>query len=222
MRQVVLDTETTGLDPKRGHRIIEIGCLELINRQLSGRQFHVYLNPQREIDVDAIKIHGITTQFLSDKPLFHDIRDEFLAFIKDAELIIHNAPFDVGFIQAELAKTNCSIAFNQHCTVLDTLILAKQKHPGQKNNLDALCKRYNVNNSNRDLHGALLDAELLADVYRAMTGGQLDMFSGAQEGPKDSSNASFPLPEMPSFKTKVIYATENELNLHQAFLETMP
>lgn len=218
MRQIVLDTETTGLDPKRGHRVIEIGCLELLNRQLTGRQFHVYLNPLREIEPDAIKVHGITNDFLLDKPLFQDVSDEFLNFIDDAELIIHNAPFDVGFILSELQHIGSSFDFHERCAVIDTLVLAKQKHPGQKNNLDALCKRYGVNNSNRQLHGALLDAELLAYVYLAMTGGQLDMF-GTQDSPKKMPQTEeSPMTANKHQQTKVIYANESELALHEAFM----
>lgn len=219
MRQIVLDTETTGLDPKRGHRVIEIGCLELLNRQLTGRQFHVYLNPEREIDPDAVKIHGLTSDFLSDKPFFRDVFDEFLAFIDGAELIIHNAPFDVGFILSELGHVKAAFDFKQRCDVVDTLVLAKQKHPGQKNNLDALCKRYGVNNTNRQLHGALLDAELLAYVYLAMTGGQLDMFGTQESNNKPSSVDKPAAPTSPRQQTNVIYATEVELSAHQAFME---
>lgn len=176
MRQIVLDTETTGLDPRQGHRIIEIGALELIDRQLTGRQYHVYLNPEREIEQGALEVHGITEEFLRDKPLFGEIADDLLAFADGAELVIHNAPFDVGFIDNELL-----LAGHQHAsiteiaTVLDTLEMARDLHPGQRNNLDALCKRYDVDNSSRNLHGALLDAEILTDVFLAMTGGQVDL-----------------------------------------------
>jgi len=176
MRQVVLDTETTGLEPKQGHRIIEIGALELIDRQLTGRQFHIYINPEREIDQGALEVHGITEEFLRDKPRFAEIADDLLTFADGAELVIHNAPFDIGFIDNEL-----SLAGHEHAsikavaTILDTLELARDLHPGQRNNLDALCKRYEVDNSSRSLHGALLDAEILADVYLAMTGGQVDL-----------------------------------------------
>jgi DNA polymerase-3 subunit epsilon len=176
MRQVVLDTETTGLEPRQGHRIIEIGALELIDRQLTGRQFHAYINPEREIEQGALEVHGITEDFLSDKPRFAEICDDLMAFARGAELVIHNAPFDIGFIDNELSligHEHSSIA--SIATVLDTLELAKDLHPGQRNNLDALCKRYEVDNSSRTLHGALLDAEILADVYLAMTGGQVDL-----------------------------------------------
>ncbi|WP_226704365.1 DNA polymerase III subunit epsilon [Microbulbifer elongatus] len=177
MRQIVLDTETTGLDPKSGHRIIEIGCVELINRKLTGKHYHQYINPEREVDDGAIEVHGITNEFLADKPVFSQIADEFMTFCDGAELVIHNAPFDVGFIDAELKRLGSPRwqAVAAHCGVLDTLTLAREKHPGQKNNLDALCKRYFVDNSQRDLHGALLDAEILADVYLLMTGGQTDL-----------------------------------------------
>ena len=176
MRQIVLDTETTGLEPKQGHRIIEIGALELIDRQPSGRQFHAFINPQREIDQGALEVHGITEEFLSDKPRFAEIADDFMDFVDGAELVIHNAPFDIGFIDNELSITGHEHAsVTAICTVLDTLVLAKDLHPGQRNNLDALCKRYDVDNSSRTLHGALLDAEILADVYLLMTGGQVDL-----------------------------------------------
>jgi DNA polymerase-3 subunit epsilon len=176
MRQIVLDTETTGLDPRQGHRVIEIGALELIDRQLTGRQYHVYLNPERAIEQGALEVHGITEEFLSDKPRFAEIADDLLAFADGAELVIHNAPFDIGFIDNELSLTGHRHAsITEVSTVLDTLELAKDLHPGQRNNLDALCKRYEVDNSSRSLHGALLDAEILADVYLAMTGGQVDL-----------------------------------------------
>ncbi|MDP2431173.1 MAG: DNA polymerase III subunit epsilon [Pseudomonadota bacterium] len=171
MRQIVLDTETTGLDPAQGHRVIEIGALEIVNRQPTGATYHVYLNPQREIDAGAMAVHGLTNEFLADKPRFADIAPEFLEFVRDAELVIHNAPFDVGFLNAELAKLKDG-PVKRYCTVLDTLKMAKGLHPGQKNNLDALCRRYEVDNSGRAFHGALLDAQLLAEVYLAMTRGQ--------------------------------------------------
>ncbi|MHB8473284.1 MAG: DNA polymerase III subunit epsilon [Gammaproteobacteria bacterium] len=185
MRQIVLDTETTGLDPAQGHRVIEIGCVELVNRRASGKRFHQYLQPDREIDAGAVEVHGITTAFLADKPRFAEIAAEFIEFIKGAELVIHNAPFDIGFLNHELARLADGFGtVGDHCSVIDTLALARQLHSGQKNNLDALCKRYFIDNSQRELHGALLDAEILADVYLAMTGGQatlsLDGLGGAQ------------------------------------------
>jgi DNA polymerase-3 subunit epsilon len=172
MRQVVLDTETTGLEVAQGHRIIEIGCVEIVNRRRTGRRFHHYVRPDREIDPGAVEVHGITTEMLADKPRFAELADEFLDFIAGAELIIHNADFDVGFLDAELAQAGREGTIATLCTVVDSLAMARRLHPGQRNSLDALCKRYSVDNSGRDLHGALLDAELLADVYLAMTGGQ--------------------------------------------------
>jgi DNA polymerase-3 subunit epsilon len=176
MRQIVLDTETTGLEPADGHRIIEIGCVELVDRRITGNTYHQYIQPDREIDAGAIEVHGISNESLVDKPRFADIAAEFLEFIKDAELVIHNAPFDVGFIDHEfklLATSPGTVV--EHCKVLDTLAMARRLHPGQRNSLDALCKRYDIDNSQRELHGALLDAEILADVYLMMTGGQVSL-----------------------------------------------
>lgn len=178
MRQIVLDTETTGLEPQLGHRIIEIGCVELINRKLTGRHYHQYINPEREVDQGAMEVHGITNEFLVDKPRFKAIVGEFWDFIRGAELVIHNAAFDIGFLNHEFARLNMAPVTTE-CGVLDTLFMARQKHPGQKNSLDALCKRYGVDNSHRDLHGALLDAEILADVYLLMTGGQTALELGS-------------------------------------------
>ncbi len=173
MRQIVLDTETTGLDPKHGHRVIEVGCVEIENRKLTGRHFHRYLNPERDIDEGAQEVHGLTRAFLSNKPLFRHIEKELIEFVRGAELVIHNAPFDIGFLDSELALANSNHkGMTSLCGVLDTLLLARKKHPGQRNSLDALCKRYDINNSQRQLHGALLDAEILADVYLVMTSGQ--------------------------------------------------
>lgn len=176
MRQIVLDTETTGLSTSDGHRIIEIGCVEMVNRKLTHRHFHQYVCPDRKVDEGALEVHGITDEFLADKPKFSEIVDEFLEFVRDSELIIHNAPFDIGFLDYELSHLESDQnKMKAHCKVLDTLVLAREMHPGQKNNLDALCRRYEVNNSQRELHGALLDAEILADVYLMMTGGQADL-----------------------------------------------
>ena len=173
MRQIVLDTETTGLEVSQGHRIIEIGCVELVNRRLTGRHFHQYINPRRDIDQGAIEVHGITDDFLADKPAFETIASSFMDFIQGAELVIHNAPFDIGFLNSELERIATAAGrIEDLCTITDTLVMARAKHPGQRNSLDALCQRYLVDNSQRDLHGALLDAEILADVYLAMTGGQ--------------------------------------------------
>lgn len=175
-RQIVLDTETTGLETSQGHRIIEIGCVELIERRVTDNHWHHYINPEREIDAGAFEVHGISYESLQDKPLFAELANDFLAYINGAELIIHNAPFDVGFLDYELSLLDGDAATVQSVSqVLDTLIMARQKHPGQKNNLDALCKRYDIDNSHRSLHGALLDARILADVYLAMTGGQISM-----------------------------------------------
>ncbi|MCH8499016.1 MAG: DNA polymerase III subunit epsilon [Marinobacter sp.] len=220
MRQIVLDTETTGIDPAQGHRIIEIGCVELEERQLTGRHYHVYINPQREVEAEAIAVHGITNEFLADKPIFKDIVDEFFAFIKGAELVIHNAAFDVGFINNEFALNNNEWRVEQFCRVVDTLAVARAKHPGQKNNLDALCKRYGVDNSNRELHGALLDAEILADVYLLMTGGQtalsLDAGSDGEGGISAIRRLSADRPPL-----RVIRASTEEREAHQAFLQVV-
>lgn len=177
MRQIFLDTETTGLEVDQGHRIIEIACIEMINRKLTGRHFHAYINPGREVEEGAFEIHGISNEFLADKPSFGEILDEFLEFVSGADLIIHNAPFDVGFINNEFVLSGKPglKPLADYCHIIDTLVMAREKHPGQKNNLDALCRRYDVDNSHRELHGALLDAEILADVYLRMTGGQVGL-----------------------------------------------
>ena len=176
MRQVILDTETTGLEPKQGHRIIEIGCVEIINRRKTDRMFHQYLNPQREIEDGAFDIHGLSNEFLTDKPLFADVAQELIDFIRDSEVIIHNAPFDLAFIDAELKRLGKQWGITEnYCQVLDTLPMARELHPGQKNSLDALCARYEVDNSQRELHGALLDAQILLDVYLAMTRSQASL-----------------------------------------------
>ncbi|HLF31907.1 MAG TPA: DNA polymerase III subunit epsilon [Xanthomonadales bacterium] len=214
MRQVVLDTETTGLDPSEGHRVIEIGAVELLDRRLSGKNFHSYINPQREIEDGALEVHGITREFLHDKPVFTDVADDFLDFIRGAELIIHNAPFDLGFLDMELSRIEPHPGrVADFATVLDTLELARDMHPGQRNNLDALCKRYEVDNSSRTLHGALLDAEILADVYLAMTGGQSDLgLSFKTPGVKSEASQTIDLAARPPFR--VLSASEQELSLH--------
>lgn len=182
MRQIVLDTETTGLETSDGHRIIEVGCIEMVDRRITGEQFHRYVNPEREIDAGALEVHGLDADFLAGKPLFADIVGEFLEFVRDAQLIIHNAPFDVGFLDYELSLAGPEWGRTEdHCSVLDTLDLARRTHPGMKNSLDALCKRYSVDNTGRTLHGALLDAQLLAEVYLAMTGGQTAISFGTPE-----------------------------------------
>jgi DNA polymerase-3 subunit epsilon len=180
MRQVVLDTETTGLEVEQQHRVIEIGCVELVNRRLTGRTYHQYLNPERDIDLGAENVHGLTRETLGKAPTFAQVHPEFLEFIRDAELIIHNAPFDIAFLNAELARIELAHKLDDLCRVLDTLALARQMHPGQRNSLDALCKRYSVDNSHRDHHGALLDARILAEVYLAMTGGQANLTLSAE------------------------------------------
>lgn len=215
MRQIVLDTETTGLDPALGHRVIEIGCLEVLNRRVTGATYHVYLNPEREIDAGAMQVHGITNEFVADKPRFADVAAEFLDFVRDAELVIHNAPFDVGFLNAELARLDAG-PIKRYCTVLDTLRLAKELHPGQKNNLDALCRRYEVDNSGRAYHGALLDSELLAEVYLAMTRGQ-ESLGIDMAAPSRTQNATLAR----RGALKVIRAEEAELALHTAYLAGM-
>lgn len=222
-RQIVLDTETTGLSTADDHRIIEIGCVELINRRLTGETFHQYINPEREIDAGAIEVHGITNESLVDKPLFADIATEFLRFIEGAELIIHNAAFDVGFLNHEFAKLGDAVRIEDICTVLDTLKLARDKHPGQKNNLDALCKRYGVDNSNRELHGALLDAEILADVYLMMTGGQVSLSLAAEQPEVENHSVGneTEVTERPRTALKVIEADKTELAAHHAMLEKL-
>ncbi len=215
MRQIVLDTETTGLEPEQGHRIIEIGCVELVNRRLTGNTYHQYINPEREIDAGAVEVHGITNEFLADKPVFADIAEEFLRFIRGAELIIHNAPFDVGFINHELKRLDPDHdPVDAFCRILDTLTLARNMHPGQKNSLDALCKRYEIDNSARELHGALLDAEILAEVYLAMTGGQARLtLDGEAEADGLAADPRRPVrADRP--RLKVLRASDAELAAH--------
>lgn len=216
MRQIVLDTETTGLEPQLGHRIIEIGCIELVDRRPTGRVFHRYLNPDREIDAGAIEVHGITNEFLADKPHFGDIADELVEFIRGAELVIHNAAFDVGFLNAELARLEGYDTIAGCCSVLDTLGLARSRHPGQRNSLDALCKRYDVDNSQRSLHGALLDAEILADVYLAMTGGQTALSLGGDGGEAGMGDAASTARHLPADRPRlvVVQASGPELEAH--------
>jgi DNA polymerase III subunit epsilon len=215
MRQVVLDTETTGLEVEQLHRVIEIGCVELFNRRLTGRTYHQYLNPERDIDEGAQQVHGLTRQKLANEPLFSVIHREFLEFIGDAELIIHNAPFDVAFLNAELSRIEVTQRVHELCRVLDTLALARRMHPGQRNNLDALCKRYSVDNSHRDYHGALLDARILAEVYLAMTGGQASMTLSA-ESDTARSRARHAAPKATGgVRIAVIRASEEELAAHE-------
>lgn len=219
MRQIVLDTETTGLSPEEGHRIIEIGCIELAGRKLTDNRFHVYLNPDRDIDGGAIEVHGISNEFLADKPRFADIVEDFISYVSGAQLIIHNAPFDIGFINRELQRSDRITNIEAVCSVLDTLILARKKHPGQRNSLDALCKRYGIDNSHRELHGALLDAEILADVYLMMTGGQMSMLV-EDEGFVGGSDAGL-IRRLPKHRPKlnIIQPNESELKAHQEYIE---
>ena len=219
MRQIILDTETTGIGAEFGHRIIEIGCLELVDRKLTGNHFHTYLNPQREVEEGAFRVHGISTEFLQDKPLFSDKLQEFLEFIDGAELIIHNAPFDVGFLNAELKHANWPKPLEAYCSIIDTLVLARQKHQGQRNNLDALCKRYDVNNANRQFHGALLDAELLAAVYLAMTGGQTNLFMEEEVTVVKTPAGVQVHSEILTSSSPVIFADNSELAKHNEFLQ---
>ncbi|GAB3016803.1 DNA polymerase III subunit epsilon [Bowmanella dokdonensis] len=221
MRQIVLDTETTGIDPRQGHRIIEIGCVELINRRLTGNHFHVYINPQREVEQEAIAVHGITNEMLADKPLFRDVAEQFEEFIRGAQLVIHNAPFDVGFMDHEFLMLGRPEGVTRSlCTVLDTLQLARQLHPGQKNNLDALCRRYGIDNSHRQLHGALLDAEILADVYLFMTGGQtaLNLSGHASQNSEGQGEAIRMLPSDRK-PLKIVQASADELEEHERRLD---
>jgi DNA polymerase-3 subunit epsilon len=223
MRQIVLDTETTGLEPSDGHRIIEIGCVELVGRRLTGNSFHQYIQPDREIDAGAMEVHGITNEFLADKPRFSDIVDDFVRYIEGAELVIHNAPFDVGFINHELKLCKQGRQVDDLCSVLDTLTLARKMHPGQKNNLDALCRRYEIDNTHRDLHGALLDAEILADVYLAMTGGQVSLLLGAGKDESEHAVAGDVIRRLGNDRPPlpVIRANAGELEAHRGRLEAI-
>lgn len=221
MRQIVLDTETTGLEPSEGHRIIEIGCVELIGRRPTGNNCHLYINPERDIDDGALEVHGITREFLADKPVFGDVVQGFLDYIDGAELVIHNAAFDVGFLNHELALLSAARGrIEDRCKVLDTLALARNKHPGQKNNLDALCRRYGIDNSHRELHGALLDAQILAEVYLIMTGGQTRLSLGASDSAATGEAHAEAVrrldPGRPALR--VVQASAAEQEAHQAKL----
>ena len=217
MRQIILDTETTGLDANQGHRIIELAAVEMVNRRLTGNHFHRYLNPDRDIDAGAMQVHGITPEFLQDKPRFPDIAHEFAEFIRDAELIIHNAPFDVGFLNAELRLTGLEPLPHWCAGVTDTLALAKALHPGQRNNLDALCKRYGVDNAARTLHGALLDCELLAAVYLALTRGQESLSIGLEALRADPGETRRTARARPVFMS----ASATEQAQHEALLQAL-
>jgi len=227
MRLIVLDTETTGLEPKQGHRLIEVGALEMVNRRLTGKSFHEYVQPERDIPMEAQAVHGITEDFLKDKALFSAIADDFIEFVRGAELIIHNAPFDLGFLDNELAIAGKAVGRSYPkiadiCKITDSLKLARQKHPGQKNNLDALCRRYGINNAHREVHGALLDSEILADVYLLMTGGQTDLMLATQTASADGgATAMNSKVILQAGSLPVVLATNEELHAHQIKLETV-
>jgi len=213
-RQIVLDTETTGLNPRLGNRVIEIGCVELLNRKLTGNNFHRYINPQRDSEEGALAVHGLTTEFLSDKPTFSQIATEFIEFVRDAEIVIHNAPFDLGFLNAEFERLGLP-KFEEHVSaVVDTLVQAKELHPGKRNSLDALCDRYEISNSHRKLHGALLDAELLADVFLAMSRGQNSFSIEEDEAPAEVVATIVEAEEI-DFNTLVHVASDRELEMHE-------
>ncbi|MBC7413825.1 MAG: DNA polymerase III subunit epsilon [Herminiimonas sp.] len=221
MRQIFLDTETTGLNPRSGDRIIEIGCVELVNRQLTGNNFHKYVNPERDSEEGALAVHGLTTEFLADKPKFGEVADELRTYIAGADIIIHNAPFDVGFLDAEFARLNVPRFKDQVGEVIDTLVQAKEMHPGKRNSLDALCDRYGVSNAHRALHGALLDAELLAEVYLAMTRGQnsLSMDMGDADGATNAGGELvLPVALAP---VRILCASAAELLAHEAMLKSL-
>ena len=218
MRQIVLDTETTGLNPRTGDRVIEVGCVEIFNRKLTGNNFHRYINPERESDEAALAVHGLTTEFLSDKPKFHEIAEELREFVQGAEVIIHNAPFDLGFLNHEFTRIGLP-PFVEHCSgVIDTLVHAKELHPGKRNSLDALCDRYEISNAHRKLHGALLDSELLADVYLAMTRGQNSLTMDVEV---ESANAGDALEVVPLGEIIVVAASAAELAAHDEVLASL-
>lgn len=221
-RQIVMDTETTGLEADAGHNIIEIGCVEMEARKLTGRTYHQYVKPDHEIDAEAMEVHGITHEFLDDKPKFKEVMADFVEFVRGAELIIHNAAFDVGFLNVELARNGVKERIEDICTVTDSLLLARKKHPGQKNSLDALCRRYDIDNSHRELHGALLDSEILADVYLAITGGQTSLMLSSSE--QESDDGSEPIRRLAAEMSEglpVITADESELAAHEQFLDLL-
>ena len=221
-RQLVLDTETTGLEPSQGHRIIEIGVVEMIDRRLTGNNFHIYLQPDREIDAGAIEVHGITNEFLADKPRFEDIAQELADYLRGAEVIIHNAPFDVGFIDAEYQRMENGLTMESLCEVIDTLVMAREMHPGQRNSLDALCGRYDVDNKHRTKHGALLDSEILADVYLAMTGGQKSLgWEADDDNEGDSNTKGIRRVNREGLSLRVLKANDDELAAHEERLDAM-
>jgi DNA polymerase-3 subunit epsilon len=223
MRQVILDTETTGLDPVEGHRVVEIGCIELFNRRPTGRTFHRYLNPEREIDEGALAVHGITRARLEAEAKFAEIAAELLEFVEGAELVVHNAAFDVAFLNAELERVAAAetTRIDGVCRILDTLALARSLHPGQRNSLDALCKRYGVDNSKRELHGAMLDARILVDVYLAMTGGQSALALGETQEQRDAATSSASRTVRIGLPLRIVAASAEELEAHDAMLELL-
>ena len=228
MRLIILDTETTGLEPKQGHRLIEVGALEMVNRRLTGKSFHEYVQPERDVPMEAQAVHGITEEFLADKALFSTIADQFIEFITGAELIIHNAPFDLGFLENELAIAGKMTGkkypkVSDICKITDSLKLARRKHPGQKNNLDALCRRYGIINTHRELHGALLDSEILADVYLMMTGGQTDLMWAAQatSATGDAVAPASRTVSLEGYELPVVMATDAEVAAHKTKLQTV-
>jgi len=218
MRQIFLDTETTGLYPDQGHRIIEVAAVEMINRRPTNRHFHEYINPEREIDPAAQEVHGITLEFLQDKPLFINIADALIEFVQDAEVIIHNAPFDVGFLNMELGRIGLKPIQSFCDKIIDTLKMAKDARPGQRNNLDALCRHFGIDNSKRTLHGALLDAELLADVYMAMTRGQDSLLMDLQQ---NNTETVLAVDLKQDVSVKILYADSDELEAHQKYIESL-
>lgn len=231
-RQVILDTETTGLDPKSGHRVIEIGCVEMIDRRLTGNNLHFYFNIDRQIDAGAVAIHGITSEFLEDKPKFYEKADEIMSFLNNAEVLIHNAPFDVGFLEAEFARLPEKSAFHKaklsrYTKIIDTLVIAKKMHPRQRNSLDALCKRYKIDNTHRTLHGALLDSQILAQVYLAMTGGQISLFGKDNKNNKANKLLSkevkedFNLSKLDLSKLKIIELSDNMKKDHKNYVKNL-
>lgn len=215
-RIIVLDTETTGLEPSAGHNIIEIGCVEMFNRRLTGNTYHQYIKPDREVDAEAVQVHGITNDFLQDKPKFSEVMQEFVDFVRGAELVIHNAAFDIGFLDTELERNGFPEKMESFCQVTDSLLMARKKHPGQKNNLDALCNRYGINNSHRELHGALLDSEILADVYLALTGGQTALSLGADQDEGEGSSSIRRVTGADDLPLVVV--PEEDQQAHDAFL----
>ncbi len=220
-RLVVLDTETTGLEPEQGHRIIEIGCVELVDRRFTHNSFHYYLNPEREVDAGAVDVHGLTNEFLRDKPLFAEICQPFLDYLGDADLVIHNAAFDVGFINHEFAALGLDLRIEERCGIEDSLQLARRLHPGQKNSLDALCKRYGIDNSQRTLHGALLDAEILADVYLAMTGGQTSLNLEFDAAPASATGTAAGGRSVSRSRVHPVTLAEEDKQAHRRWLEML-